>query len=66
MTTIQEIEQAVSRLTPAELRRFREWFEKFDATAWDKQFEKDAKAGKLDQAANHAIADFREGNYKEL
>jgi hypothetical protein len=66
MNTIQEIEHAVSKLSPDEFARFRDWFEKFDAKAWDKQFEKDAKAGKLDQAANHAIADFREDKYKEL
>ncbi|CAG0946426.1 hypothetical protein ANRL1_03000 [Anaerolineae bacterium] len=66
MSTIQEIEHAVTHLTLDDLARFREWFEDFDAHAWDKQFEQDAKSGKLDQLANQAIADYRTGKYKEL
>ena len=59
--TIQEIEQAITELSPNELARFREWFEEFDAQAWDEQFENDAKSGKLDQLADKAINDFRDG-----
>jgi len=66
MLTVQEIEQAVSKLSSDELTRFRDWFDKFDAQVWDKQFENDAQSGKLDQLANRAIADFRAGKYKEL
>ncbi len=66
MSTIQEIEQAVARLSEKDLSRFREWFEEFDAKIWDKQFEQAAKSGKLDKMANQAIADFRAGKYKEL
>ena len=61
MSAISQIERAVSHLPPNGLARFREWFEKFDAKIWDKQFEQDAKAGKLDQQANQAIADFGAG-----
>lgn len=64
--TVQEIEQAISQLSPEELARFQEWFYEFDAEAWDKQFETDARAGKLDKLANRAIADFRAGKSKEL
>ena len=66
MSTVLEIEQAVSKLPPQELGRFREWFEKFDAEIWDMQFEDDVKSGKLDKLANQAIAAFRAGKYKEL
>jgi hypothetical protein len=64
--TIQEIEQAISDLSPKELARFREWFEEFDAQAWDEQFERDAKSGKLDKIAERAIRDYRAGKAKEL
>ena len=64
--TIQEIEQAITELSQKELARFREWFEEFDAEAWDEQFEHDAKSGKLDKFADKAIADFRAGKAKEL
>ena len=64
--TIQEIEQAIAELSPKELARFRVWFEEFDAQAWDDQFERDVKAGKLDKLADKAIRDFRAGKAKEL
>ncbi|CAG0963704.1 hypothetical protein ANRL3_01050 [Anaerolineae bacterium] len=66
MFTVQEIERAVSKLPANELARFRDWFDEFDAKMWDKQFEQDAKSGKLDKLANRAITDFRAGRYKEL
>ena len=66
MQTVQEIQWAVSQFSAAELARFRAWFDEFDAQVWDKQFEEDAKSGKLDQLVNQAIADFRAGKCKEL
>ena len=64
--TIQEIVRAIAELKPRELAHFRQWFEEFDAQAWDEQFEHDAKSGRLDKLANKAIADFHAGKAKEL
>jgi hypothetical protein len=61
MTTVQEIEQAVAHLPGPKLAEFRSWFEKFDADAWDRQFNKDVRAGKLDQLADQALKDLKEG-----
>ncbi len=66
MTTVHEIEKAVSELPSNELEQFRKWFDEFDAKVWDKQFENDVRSGKLDQIAKNAIADFDEGKFKEL
>ncbi len=66
MSTVQEIQQAVSQLSGEEFARFREWFEKYEAEVWDQQFERDAKSGKLDKLANQALKDLRAGKYKEL
>jgi len=63
---IQELEQAVAQLPPKELARFRKWFAEFDAQAWDKQWEADAKSGKLDKIAEQAINNYRAGKAKEL
>ena len=52
MSAILQIERAVSKLPPKELARFREWFEKFDAKIWNKQFEQDAKSGNLGKRVN--------------
>jgi len=60
MGTLQEIEQAVSKLPENELVRFREWFEEFDASEWDKQFEKDVTAGTLERLAEEAVTDFKQ------
>ncbi len=61
----QEIEAAVAGLSAEELSRFREWFERFDADSWDKQWEQDAAAGRLDHRADEAIRDFRAGRCTE-
>ena len=66
MRVVQELQATVSQLSAEELARFREWFDKFDAEVWDRQFEEDAKSGKLDQLANQAIADFQAGKCKQL
>jgi len=36
MSTIPEIEQAIERLSPEELRSLREWFAEYDSAAWDR------------------------------
>jgi hypothetical protein len=66
MLTIQEIEQAVLKLSPKEIALFREWFDELDDQIWDTQFEMDVKSGKLDDLAKKAIADFKSGKCKEL
>jgi hypothetical protein len=57
MTTISEIEEAVRRLSRTDLAAFREWVDRFDAEAWDRQFEQDALDGRLDRLAEEALED---------
>jgi len=66
VSTIKEIESAVRKLSREELSAFRSWFTEFDAEAWDKQFEQDAKAGRLDKLADEALQDLREGRCTDL
>lgn len=66
MQNVQEIEEAVSKLSESDLINFREWFEKFDQGVWDKQFEADVKSGKLNELAQKAISDFKSGKCKEI
>jgi hypothetical protein len=63
---IREIEQAIRQLTPKDLARFRRWFEDFDAQNWDKQFEADVEAGKLDKIAEQALHEYHAGKAKGL
>ena len=64
--SVTEIESAIERLGPDELARFRAWFAEFDAARWDRQFEQDAAAGKLDALADEAISDLRQGRCTDL
>lgn len=59
MTTVESIEQAVAHLPPTDLAEFRRWFAEFDATAWDRQIEADATAGKLERLAEESLARYR-------
>jgi hypothetical protein len=53
-------------LPPKDLSAFGAWFAEFDAEAWDKQFEQDVAAGRLDKLADGALADLRNGRCAEL
>ena len=64
--TIEDLEQAVAKLPPDDLARFRAWFETFDAARFDQKIERDARAGKLDRLAEAAIDDLRKGLAREL
>ena len=66
MSTVKDIENAVSKLPPKELSDFRAWFAEFDAEAWDKQFEEDVAAGRLDKLADEALKDLRDGRCTNL
>ena len=66
MTRVQDIEDAVAHLPDPDLGKFRAWFAEFDAQAWDRDFEEDAKSGKLDSLADKALRDFAQGRCSEL
>lgn len=66
MLSIQSIEQAIEQLPVHELAEFRQWFAKFDESAWDAQIEADANAGKLDALAAEAHAEYKNGMAREF
>ena len=66
MSSVKEIESAVSRLSRQKLARFRSWFADFDADAWDRQFEADADGGRLDALGDEALRDLDEGRCRDL
>ncbi len=51
MNTVQDVEQAIRQLPKQDLAAVRAWFAAFDAEQWDRQFEDDVKAGRLDALA---------------
>lgn len=64
--TLNDLENAVTGLSPGELARFRAWFSEFDADAWDRKLEEDVKNGRLDALADEAIRAHRAGKTTEL
>lgn len=66
MSKVKLIEQQIEKLSPEELAAFRSWYMAFDAEAWDRQFESDVKAGKLDTLADKALGAHAGGHSKKL
>jgi hypothetical protein len=66
MNTINKLKSAVSKLSREDLVDFRDWFQQFDAEAWDQQFQADVKAGRLDSLADDALRDLHEGRCTDL
>lgn len=59
MSTVRQLEETVRRLSDQERAEFRAWFAEFDAAEWDRQFEADVAAGRLDWLAEEARGDLR-------
>jgi hypothetical protein len=66
MSSIEEIRTAIQRLPKRELARFRRWFMKYDAEAWDRQIADDVSAGGLDALGREALREHRAGRTKPL
>jgi hypothetical protein len=64
--TLSDLENAIAKLPPDDLARFRAWYEQFDAARFDEKIERDANAGKLDRLAEAALDDLRKGRAREL
>jgi hypothetical protein len=66
MTTIEDIEKAVTKLSPKELAEFRAWLDEYLEQAFDEQIERDAKSGKLDKLIAKARENQRAGRREEF
>ncbi len=66
MSKVEAIEQQIAKLSADELAAFRRWYAAFDAEVWDRQFEADVKAGKLDALAEKALRARSSGQSKPL
>ena len=66
MSTVAEIQQAITRLSPAEQRQLARWFEEALEDAWDAQIEEDVKAGRLNDLIAQAESDIAAARVKPL
>lgn len=63
---LQNLERAVTELSPVELREFAAWFLNFDQTQWEQEIEADSKARRLDFLRQEAQSEGVAGNLKDL
>jgi hypothetical protein len=61
MGKIEKLEQEIQALASEELAQFRAWFLEYDWAIWDRQIERDAEAGRLDDLAARALRDHTAG-----
>lgn len=61
MTTIKELETAVTQLSADELGQFSKWFEEFMEAQWDRKIAADSLAGRFDAAGKRADEAFLAG-----
>ena len=66
MSKVESIEQQIEKLSAAELAAFRRWYAALDAEAWDRQFEADVNAGRLDAVADKALRAYTSGQTKPI
>jgi hypothetical protein len=62
MSTVEQIESAILKLSPQELSYLTDWVLDLDEQRWDEQLERDIALEKLDFLSQEALAEFEVGN----
>lgn len=66
MSSVVEIEQAITRLTREQFVELERWFAEQRSLLWDRQIEEDATAGRLDALWAEAEKEIAEGKTRPL
>ena len=66
MTTVSELQGAILSLSEAEYTELRRWLLDQDWERWEREFEEDVRAGKLDALAAEALEAKAKGEFKDL
>jgi hypothetical protein len=59
MSSVQEIELAIGKLSPRELEDLREWIDETYTQPIDTRLKADVEAGRMDDRIQRALADYR-------
>ena len=59
MSTVQEIERAIEKLSDEEIAEIREWL-------WDRDIERDSLSGRFDAMAAEALREHQNGKTRRL
>jgi len=66
LSEVEQIENRIKNLSPEELAKLREWFEEFDAQAWNRQIEADSAPGKFDRFIEESLAEHEAGKSRSF
>ena len=66
MHTLEQIEQAVMALPDEDFRKLYDWMVELDHQKWDRQIAQDSEQGLLDDLANQALEEYRQGKTTRL
>ena len=66
MTSIAEIKQAILELPEAEYTELRRWLMEQDWEQWEREFDEDVMAGRLDALASEALDAAARGELQDL
>ena len=66
MSKVEQLEKEIEKLSRTQLAKFRDWFQRRDAAAWDRQIEADVQAGRLDKLADNALTAHKAGKTKAI
>ena len=66
LTTVTEIQQAIVSLPKSEYAQLIRWLREYDWEEWEREFEEDVRAGRLDFLAAEALEAKRQGTLREL
>lgn len=64
--SITEIKSEIAQMPPTDLADFAQWFEEFQADAWDHQIARDVKAGRFDEIFQRVDEQAVSGQYRPL
>jgi hypothetical protein len=62
---VEEIEAAISNLAPEEYRQIARWFREREQASWDRQFDDDSFAGKIDFLFEEAENEGQDGSLRD-
>ena len=66
MTTVTELQKAILGLSDAEYTELIRWLRDQDWERWEREFDEDVRAGKLDALAAEALEAKAKGELKDL
>jgi len=61
MSTVEEIKQAVNKLSLEQRAEFAKWFNNWEDDDWDRQMQDDARTGRLDSLLSEVDGDIESG-----